>query len=127
MFEASTVVALIAFAAWYFWNQRQEEHFRQIDWVVDAARLHRNLLEERGADLEAERLSERAMSLSVGVAVLRQKLPRHGSSNHEIAMAAKELSGDDWLGRFGVSPYSANYMPSKNALYWIAGKFEGNR
>ena len=123
MIEISTAVVVLGFAAWLILQQRSDSRLCQIQWVIDASRLRRSLAEFHGDEKEAERITELASDLNLGLAIVMRKMPIEGGRQKEVHRAAMTASGDDWLRALGVSNYSSNYMPAKAALYWLAGKF----
>ena len=122
MIELSMAAVLAGFGAMFYFSHRREMQLSHVQWVISATRLMRDNLELSGRKPEAEIAADLADELSSGCGAIVHKMAFEPSRKQIIANAAMKASGDDHLNRIGVVPGALNYLPTKNALYWLGSK-----
>jgi hypothetical protein len=122
MIEGSTAFVLIVFGYLFYRSADQEAKFSHIHWVVLGIRSRRDLLEGVGKHEEAKGLGLLANELSSAAGRLSLKVASSPDASLRASKAIMLVNGDDFLSKLGLLPGSAAFLPTKNALRWLASK-----
>ena len=127
MIESFTIIVVLGFSVWWNLNQRREAHLTNLDWIVSALRLRRDILETKGDERRAEDVAAIADALSSGAGVISLKIAISDAQKREVERAAMTASNDNWLSPLGVIQGTPAYASSKAALYWLGRKMRSER
>ena len=122
MIELSIAVILLGLGTMFYLSQRRETNLSHIQWVISATQLRRDYLEEIKQISEADKLTQLANALSSGFGAVSLKIDIGSIAKQAAERAIMAASGDEHLNTIGVTRGALNYLPTKNAMYWLGRK-----
>ena len=124
MIETSSLMLLFSFAAIFYLSNRKETYLANVQWVICATRLMRDNLEQSGQISKAEHAGDIASALSSGCGAISLGINIGAQLRESAKKASMRASHDEYLNSIGVTSGALNYLPTKNALYWLGRKMD---